>query len=454
MLYNTEKTFDEKEIFMEALSAFISIISIIAIVLVVGGLIAFIGHMVIGAFDGNKQSTKTEQKGVIDYTQYKQLENSKQTVVNDEYNFEAINESKAQKEKEMLEGEKDSIFELEEDKDEELEAIENRLKETEKEEVQPIEEKEDVVEEEQVEVDEEADDDDFNLDDMLSEISEEVIEEEKADAENEVKMSDELESYSIDEMLKQAEEAEQEEEETTEDVEEVSIEDEIVNEEAVESAEEEIEIIEEDVETENGEDEIVEEVVETQPVVNSEVEELKAQLAELNRQLELARTAKVEVVKIDITEEECLQKIETLEERLKNVKKDYKINMKEYRPLKKVMNDLERYQTKLRRKEAIVAKKKVALYGVNNYVDIDKEKAEKLANELELLDGLRLSVNHCEEVINANKDRFPILEHSNQILEDQIAHLEADIADAQETLRKIREKNGNGEGSNEGNIEE
>ena len=102
MLYNTEKTFDEKEIFMEALSAFISIISIIAIVLVVGGLIAFIGHMVIGAFDGNKQSTKTEQKGVIDYTQYKQLENSKQTVVNDEDNFEAINESKAQKEKEML----------------------------------------------------------------------------------------------------------------------------------------------------------------------------------------------------------------------------------------------------------------------------------------------------------------------------------------------------------------
>ena len=34
------------------------------------------------------------------------------------------------------------------------------------------------------------------------------------------------------------------------------------------------------------------------------------------------------------------------------------------------MNDLDRYQTKLRRKEAVVAKKKVALYGVNNYVDI------------------------------------------------------------------------------------
>ena len=58
-----------------------------------------------------------------------------------------------------------------------------------------------------------------------------------------------------------------------------------------------------------------------------------------------------------------------------------------------------------------------------------------------MLDGLRLSVNHCEEVINANKDRYPILENTNRILEDQIAHLEADIATTTATLEKIREKN-------------
>jgi len=150
-----------------------------------------------------------------------------------------------------------------------------------------------------------------------------------------------------------------------------------------------------------------------------------------------------------MTEAECLNRLEVLEERLKNVRKDYKINLKEYKPLKKVMTDLERYQTKLRRKETIVAKKKVALYGVNNYVDIDKEKAEKLANELELYEGLRLSVAHCEEVINANKDRFPILEHTNQILEDQIAHIEADIESTKLTLQKIREQNGeSGENEN------
>ena len=69
---------------MEAGMAFISIIAIIAIVLVAGGLIAFIGHMIIGAFDSGKPSTKTEEKGVIDYAQYKQLENSKQVAYNTE----------------------------------------------------------------------------------------------------------------------------------------------------------------------------------------------------------------------------------------------------------------------------------------------------------------------------------------------------------------------------------
>ena len=441
---------------MEAGMAFISIIAIIAIVLVAGGLIAFIGHMIIGAFDGNKQSTKSEQKGVIDYTQYKQLEDSKQNTFNADYNFEAINESKAQKEKAMLESEKENIFELDEDKDEDLEAIENRLKESEEEKTEKTVKDAEKVDAEVVGVAEneivEDEEDDFNLDDMLNEISEEVIEEEQAEASTEMKMSDELASYTIDDMLKQAEENNDEEieEEPANEVADIAevIEEETITEEIQEEfddmPEEDVEDIEEE----------IEEVSVAQSVVNSEVEELKAQLAELNRQLELARTAKVEVVKIDITEEECVEKIEVLEERLKNVKKDYKINMKEYRPLKKVMNDLERYQTKLRRKEAIVAKKKVALYGVNNYVDIDKEKAEKLANELELLDGLRLSVNHCEEVINANKDRFPILEHTNQILEDQIAHLESDLAQAQETLKKIRERNGNGENNSEGNSEE
>ena len=430
---------------MEAWMAFISIMAIVAIVVVGGGIIAFIGHMIIGAFDNNKQSRPTNSKDVIDYAQYKQLEDAKQVNVNNEYDFKAINQAKAKEEKSLLDAKEDEIFNL----DEEIEEISNLEEETEVEEEVKPEVKDDIF-------------DDLDIDDMLSEISNDIIEEEKAIADEvnkeEVKIGDELNSYTIDEMLKEVESFDEETENAEEPIEETVVAEEV--EDTVEETEEAENIVEETEAVEK--DEVVEEVKEEQPVVETvvkdeakdkEIEDLKAQLAELNKQLEAARSGKVEVVSIDMTEEECVARLETLEERLKNVKKDYKINAKEYRPLKKVMNDLERYQTKLRRKEAVVAKKKVALYGVNNYVDIDKEKAEKLANELELLDGLRLSVSHCEEVINANKDRFPILEHTNQILEDQIAHIEADIASTQATLQKLRDKNGNDEENNEGNEE-
>lgn len=115
------------------------------------------------------------------------------------------------------------------------------------------------------------------------------------------------------------------------------------------------------------------------------------------------------------------------------------------------MKEYEKYTRKLRKKDMQLANKKISLYGVNNYVDLDKEKAENVLNESELVEGLRLSVSHCEEVINANKDRYPILEHTNNILENQIANLEADIENTKQILEKIREKKGSGEGGSEEN---
>ena len=421
---------------MEAWMAFVSIMAILAIVLVGGGLIAFIAHLIIGAFDKEPRvDVEPAKTGMLDYSEYKQAETEPSTKTLEEYDFEAINKAKADKEKDLAEDEDLDMFDLaEEETEEKVEKVEEELVE-------------ELVEEE---------DEDFDVDSILDEISNDIIEEEKEKSteENAPKMSSELESYSIEEYLNSVEEtedAEEVEESVKEETEEVDELEDIVE-----------EVLAEDEESEDGEDdsameikpEFVEEVEEVEEPVEEVqeekedeskkvIEELKAQLADLNRQLAEARSAtKTEVVTINMTEEECVARLEMLEERLKSVKKDYKTNMKEYRPLKKVMNDLEKYQQKLRRKDTMVAKKKVALYGVNNYVDIDKEKAEKLANDLELLDGLRLSVSHCEEVINANKDRFPILERTNQILEDQIAHIEADIASTQATLAKIREENG------------
>lgn len=429
--------------------AFVGIIAIIGIVIVVGGLIAFLGHIIIGAFDNEDRASKQPKQEVMDYTQYKQQNLIEDKSKGQDYDFEAINMAKAQKEQEMIDGtnKEDDLFKLVEDNDSNLEEIENRLKNENKEEtksenekpatdVKTLEDAPMAVAEESNEEDKTDSEDDLDIQNLIDEINNEVVDEAKEDKENQPEEENSiLDQYNIDKILNQQEDEESSEVETTSEEEPV---------EAETKAEETVEEVEPE-STEEAtpvEDEKTKQELED---ANKRIAELTSQLESLNKQLSEQPEQPTEVVTIDMTEEECLNRIAVLEERLKNAKKDYKINMKEYRPLKKVMTDLERYQTKLRRKEAIVAKKKVALYGVNNYVDIDKEKAEKLANELELLDGLRLSVNHCEDVINANKDRFPILEHTNNILEEQISQLEADLEQTNATLQKIREREGKGE---------
>ena len=428
-----------------------SIIAIIGIVIVAGSIIAVIGKLLLNAFDGGYNTKTNRNADIIDYQQYKELEAEK--VQNKEYDFEQINIAKAKHEKELLEANKSEVVSLvKEDNDGDLEEIENRLKS------QVTETKEN--KEEMIEID------DIDVMSLVDEISDDVVEEQKeiVNEKVETEIDPSLANLNIDDYLKKANEEMNEEivetqpQTTFEEIEEEiadeiisEIEEDIANEE--ENSEEVVEEVVKEVE------EPVEEVIEeTAPIkeevvedesklellrANEQIEILKAQLLEVNSKLEEARNTRPAVT-IDMTEEECLARLAILEDRLKNVKKDYKINQKEYKPLKKIMKDYERYQTKLRRKDAVVAKKKVDLYGVNNYVDIDKEKAEKLANELELLDGLRLSVSHCEEVINANKERFPILEHTNKILEEQIANIESDIEVTNITLQRIRDKKGNG----------
>ena len=139
--------------------------------------------------------------------------------------------------------------------------------------------------------------------------------------------------------------------------------------------------------------------------------------------------------------EQLEARLKKLQARLKVNERDLRGNRKEYKPLARVKRNLERDQEKLRRREAIIARKKVLLYGVNNYVDIDEEKAKKLSEDLDLLDGLRLSVQHCEEVMEQNKDRFPILEKTNQILVEQNQQIKDDIAEVEAAIAKLKGEN-------------
>ena len=180
------------------------------------------------------------------------------------------------------------------------------------------------------------------------------------------------------------------------------------------------------------------------------LEELRMQLIEEKTYLEEERVRLVRITQMqadtetdtdggmrfssNLTLDEINANLEKLRMRLKVNEKELKANKKEFLPLSRVNRTLENDKKKLRRREAIVAKQKVVLYGVNNYIDIDEEKAKKLSEELDLLDGLRLSVQHCEEVMQANKERFPILENTNHILTEQNKQLKGDIAELEVKL--------------------
>ncbi|MDD4816221.1 MAG: hypothetical protein PHQ62_03725 [Clostridia bacterium] len=189
-------------------------------------------------------------------------------------------------------------------------------------------------------------------------------------------------------------------------------------------------------------------------------EELKAQSKNNEQKWE---TEKVELEKLyahhEVVEEEKSTPLLTLEEyenrlevlkaRLKANEKELKLNKKEFLPLKRVRKNLDSDKSKLRRREALVAKQKVMLYGVNNIMEIDPEKAKKLAEDLDLLDGLKVSVKHCEEVMENNKERYPILETTNRILITANQDLKNDIAECETAITKLKNQNGIGDGSEE-----
>ncbi len=181
----------------------------------------------------------------------------------------------------------------------------------------------------------------------------------------------------------------------------------------------------------------------------SRQKELEEKIAELEKQLEENqktikdledKSAEENVTVITGSKAELEQRLEVLKQRLKENEKELSANKKEFLPLRRVNMTLDSDKRKLRRKEAIVAKQKVVLYGVNNYVDIDEEKANKLTQELDLLEGLRLSVQHCEEVMQKNKDRYPILERANAFLNKSHDELKTDIADLEEKIKILNEQ--------------
>lgn len=180
---------------------------------------------------------------------------------------------------------------------------------------------------------------------------------------------------------------------------------------------------------------------ETQRKKNKMLEEEKARLAEekekLAKELEDIKQTPVveETDKPYFTRDYYVSKLESLEKELADANKDLRANKREYNPIVKCKKALARDGEKLRKKEVIVAKQKIALYGVNASKNIDPEKKQKLDEEMAALKELKDSVLHCEEVIKQNADRFPILEKANKLLTKQVDRLNKEIETVKEAIK-------------------
>lgn len=368
--------------------AFISVLAIIGIILVGGFLIFFLGDLVLSVLDP-------------EYVHFWQRKK----------NGEKIKDKQSSKEKdEKQEETKELEFKFDEaDKD----AFAKEDEEP-KAEVAPVEE----IKEEPAE-----------------EVVEEVKEEEPAQEEptedvDELKAEEELFKQN---MLKEIEERRQKQADgSDEPFENFFYDDEDI---AVFGDEEQAEVPTE------GAEPTVENEVEEQPSIEELRTQFEAEIAKLqarNEELENELNSKEEVNAPAGNIEEYEARLETLKDRLTANEKELRKVKKEYIPLRKVSKTLENDERKLRRKEAIVAKQKVVLYGVNNIADIDEEKAKKLSEELDLLEGLKLSVQHCEEVMTANKDRYPILENTFNILTVNNETLKADIKETEDAIEALK----------------
>ena len=175
----------------------------------------------------------------------------------------------------------------------------------------------------------------------------------------------------------------------------------------------------------------------------NEHELMSQEREQLERELEELRSRGDSNQKPYYSREYYENKLAELEAELKETEKDLRSNKREFIPLQRIKKSYDRDQEKLRRKEAIVAKQKVAIYGSKNSANVDPKRKEKLEEDVKVLKELKESVFHCEQVLTQNKDRYPVLEKANKLLTKTYNRLLQDIENVKTAIAWYDENEGN-----------
>lgn len=286
-------------------------------------------------------------------------------------------------------------------------------------------------------------DEDVNVDDIFVDDEQEDNDDEDEDNDNDNEEAEEDDIEALINKILDGEDEDNEESSDSENVEEgeqVEEAEEVSEDEVADDEAEEVESEEEQEDTADNAESDDDDDNDAEGRIKALEEALARQKEEYENKIKALEEEKADEEKVAPVGsiEEYEARIEVLKERLKANEKELKKVKKDFIPLYKIHKTLERDNIKLRRKEALVAKQKVVLYGVNNYVDIDEEKAKKLSEDLDLLEGLRLSVQHCEEVMKDNEDRYPILENSYNSLLETNKNIKADIEDYTAKIEELK----------------
>lgn len=449
------------------------VLAVIGIMLVAGGIIFALSGVVLNMFEKKDKSKTVVKAKEVEKTETLLLEDSKEPVLVDEPAKEVamgdeIDMALAEQERRSIETSRNELKEREriveqaiqnqEEDEEDINAIYERMIAEINAEANAQTDAEPAEEPAEEPIEDDQDEDVYNIDELMKTLDSIAAEEPtEQPAEESAKESAQPEQPVAQEVVEEVVEV-AEEEQAPAEVEEPT--------EQAEAAEE----VEEEVVEETEQAEVTEEIAEqaevVEPLVDEEKEELKKQIEALRMQLEQEQEHKTNLERLveqeqqeksalirlveeaqqsEILDAESVDmlndRLVVLNDRLAKAEKDFKANKKEYLPLLRIKKTLENDKAKLRRKEAMVAKQQVVLFGVNNYVE-DPEKEKKLSEDLDMLDALRLSVQHCEEVIKQNEDRYPILEKTHNILTKQIEDLKLDIQDIKERIARAT-ANGN-----------
>lgn len=170
--------------------------------------------------------------------------------------------------------------------------------------------------------------------------------------------------------------------------------------------------------------------------IAEEKEALAAEKAELQRQIVELKNKTFEPPvdsKPYYSKDYYLKRLDSLQSELKEVEKELKANRREFVPLERIKKSYDRDQEKLRRKEAIVAKQKVSIYGIKAS-NVDPKRKEKLDEDVKQLNQLKESVFQCDQVLKQNKDRYPVLEKANRLLTKTYNRLVAEIESVKAAL--------------------